>query len=367
MLLLVTVGLVLAGLILLIVGFVQDSLTLIYLSIACAAVAGLALIVFSRLSRRSAVTVAAEGMPAAAAPASPLVTAGVAPAHAGRTVESASPAPRPATATRSGAGSDPREPVVARQASPPEDDRFHPGEPTPAQPVRAAAPVAPAATTRIDPVRAPEPAPVAADAGGSDDEWEVDWGDEVLFPIEDYDELRVAEIVPLLPELEPDELEEVRDREAATKNRASILARIDELMGNTAPPPVPAKSASRKAPAAKSAPAKAPAATGKPAAAKKAASPTKASASKAPTSKAVASRATEPAKAAGAKAAQRGAADSAKAAAKKAPAKSAPAPASTKKAAAAKKASPAKASGPAKDAGPAKKAAASKSTPRKRS
>ena len=368
MLLLVTVGLVLAGLILLIVGFVQDSLTLIYLSIACAAIAGLALIVFSRLSRRSAVTVAAEGMPAAAAPASPLVTAGVAPAHAGRTVESASPAPRPATAARSGAGSDPREPVVARQASVPEDDRFHPGEPTPAQPVRAAAPAAPAATTRMDPVRVPEPAPAAADAGGSDDEWEVDWGDEVLFPIEDYDELRVAEIVPLLPELEPDELEEVRDREAATKNRASILARIDELMGNTTPPPVPAKPAPRKAPAAKSAPAKAPAATGKPAPAKKAAAPTKAGASKA-----AASRSTEPAKAAAAKAAQRGAADSARSAAKKAPAKSAPAPAkapaATKKAAAkdapAKTAAAKKAS-PARETGAAKKAGASKTTPRKR-
>lgn len=361
MLLLVTVGLVLAGLILLIVGFVQDSLTLIYLSIACAAVAGLALIVFSRLSRRSAVTVAAEGIPAAAASPSPLVTAGVAPAHAGRTMESAQPASRP-TASRSGAAPEPREPVAARQASAPEEDRFHPGEPTPPQAVRAAAPVAPAATTRLEQVRVPDPAPVAADAS-DDDEWAVDWGDEVLFPIEDYDELRVAEIIPLLPELDPDELEEVRDREAATKNRASILARIDELTGNATPPQAPAKPAPRKAPAAKPAPAKAPAATSRPAAAKKAAAPAKASASKA-----TASKVTGPAKAAAAKATRSGAADSAKAAPTKAPAKSAPAaakaPATTKKAAA--KEAPAKTAA-AKKASPAKKAGASKSTPRKRS
>ena len=378
MLLLVTVGLVLAGLILLIVGFVQDSLTLIYLSIACAAVAGLALIVFSRLSRRSAVA-AAEGIPAAGASPSPLVTAGVAPAHAGRTRESAPPAPRPATAARPGAAPETREPVAARQATAPEEDRFDPGEPTPPQPVRAAAPVAPAATTRLEQVRAPDPAPIAADAS-DEDEWAVDWGDEVLFPIEDYDELRVAEIIPLLPELDPDELEEVRDREAATKNRASILVRIDELMGNVTPPAAPPKPAPRKAPAARSAPPKAPAATSKTAAANKAAAPTKASASKA-----VASKAAGTAKAAAAKATRPGAGDGAKAAAAKAPAKPAPAAAkaqaNTKKAAAkevpaktaaAKKASPAKANGPAKataaakETGAAKKAAASKSTPRKR-
>ena len=52
MLLLVTVALVLAGLGLLILGFVRDSVTDIYASIACAAVAGVALVVFNRLSRR---------------------------------------------------------------------------------------------------------------------------------------------------------------------------------------------------------------------------------------------------------------------------------------------------------------------------
>ena len=318
MLLLVTVGLVLAGLILLIVGFVQDSLTLIYLSIACAAIAGLALIVFSRLSRRQAVTMAAEGVPAAAAPASPLVTAAVAPAAG--TMESAPPA-RPSVPARPAPAP---EPAVARAATAADDDRFDPGEPTSPQPLRA--PVAAAAaeaTTALEQVRVP----AAADPAPAD-EWEVDWGDEVLFPIEDYDELRVAEIVPLLPELDPDELEEVRDREAATKNRASIIARIDELLGTTAPPaktPAPAKKApARKAPAAKSAASKAPAPAGK-TAAKKAPAPSKTAPSKTAASKAAASKAAAPAKKA-----------SAKEAPSKAPASKKAAPA--KKAAAASKA-----------------------------
>ncbi len=63
MLLLVTVLLVLAGLVLLIVGFIQDTLGLIYVSIGCAAVAGVALIVFGRLSRRRAVRLAIDGGP----------------------------------------------------------------------------------------------------------------------------------------------------------------------------------------------------------------------------------------------------------------------------------------------------------------
>ena len=63
MLLLVTVLLVVGGLVLLLVGFVQDSLTLIYLSIGCAAVAGVALTVFGRLSRRRALRLVTDGAP----------------------------------------------------------------------------------------------------------------------------------------------------------------------------------------------------------------------------------------------------------------------------------------------------------------
>src|SRR5205823_13687918 len=46
-----------------------------------------------------------------------------------------------------------------------------------------------------------------------EEEEEADVGDEGIFPIADYDDLKAAEVVSLLPELDDDELEQVRDRE----------------------------------------------------------------------------------------------------------------------------------------------------------
>ena len=66
-LLLLTVLLVVAGLVLLIVGYVGDTLLLIWLGTLCAAVAGVVLIVFSRLSRRRALR-----MPIDVAPVAPM-------------------------------------------------------------------------------------------------------------------------------------------------------------------------------------------------------------------------------------------------------------------------------------------------------
>jgi hypothetical protein len=76
------------------------------------------------------------------------------------------------------------------------------------------------------------------------------------FPIDRYDELRVTEILPLLANLGSEDLKMVREEEAAGKARASILARIDGLLsrsggGGTARP------APAKRPAAKKAPSKA--------------------------------------------------------------------------------------------------------------
>ena len=239
MLLLVTVALVFAGLVLLIVGFVQDSLSLIYLSIACAAVAGIALIVFSRLSRRRAVRLALDGVPAAAAPPSPLLN-------------------RPRMADDA---ADRRVRPGARQQAPAYDEReqlapqpatsraVFPGEFADEDDVTERQPA-----MRPAPQMEREPQPQfaygrsEATAGHWEEEgdWEEDWGDEVVFPIEDYDDLRVAEILPLLPQLEPDELEDVRDREHNTKARATIIARIDELLGagteGPAEVPAPARS-----------------------------------------------------------------------------------------------------------------------------
>ena len=123
-------------------------------------------------------------------------------------------------------------------------------------------------------------------------------------PIEDYDDLRVSEILPLLTELDGVELADVRRRESAGRARAMILNRIDELSGGVA-------AAAKKAPAKKAGAKKAPA---KKAVAKKAPATKAAAAKKAPAKKAAAKKA--PAKKA--------------AVAKKAPAKKAAAKKATK-------------------------------------
>jgi hypothetical protein len=129
--------------------------------------------------------------------------------------------------------------------------------------------------------------------------------EEEPFPIEDYDDLRANEIMPLLPQLYADELERVRDHESAGANRGAILEKIDELLS---PTPAPAKKATaakktsapakktpapKKAPVAKKAPAKSAVAkstaapVAKKAPAKKAAAPAKKTAApkKAPAAK----------------------------------------------------------------------------------
>ena len=91
----------------------------------------------------------------------------------------------------------------------------------------------------------PEPAPAAA-AGGD-------------FPIASYDSLRVGQILPLLRDLDEAELDEVRQYEAAGKNRSGILDRIDFLAGGGTRPAVtavaapPVQAAAPAAPAAKAA------------------------------------------------------------------------------------------------------------------
>ncbi|MBW3580272.1 MAG: hypothetical protein KY431_04475, partial [Actinobacteria bacterium] len=74
---------------------------------------------------------------------------------------------------------------------------------------------------------------VAPDAQPADAEGEAQ--EVPFFPIADYDELTVGEILPLLPELYDDELDVVEDRERATKNRAAILSRLAELREQAAP------------------------------------------------------------------------------------------------------------------------------------
>src|SRR5207248_6040739 len=71
-----------------------------------------------------------------------------------------------------------------------------------------------------------------------------EFGDEEVFPIADYDDLKAAEVVSLLPELDDDELDDVRDREERGANRATVVNRIDQLLGKE---PAPVKKQAKKA------------------------------------------------------------------------------------------------------------------------
>jgi hypothetical protein len=91
------------------------------------------------------------------------------------------------------------------------------------------------ADAEVDDVEAePEPTPARAAARPapsvpslSDD----DWDDEAVFPIADYDELTADQIIPLLSQLEDDELEDVKAREAAGQGRKSVITEIDRQLG----------------------------------------------------------------------------------------------------------------------------------------
>jgi hypothetical protein len=191
-LLLVTIGLVVIAAVALVIGFVSNQLPPIYISIGCSFVAAVVLALFSRLSRRQAAQATARG----AAPSPLFGTEEIAPATASTD-------------------------ILVRAGVP----RFEDEEEVEAGPPAEIRPVAVAA--------------------------EPMWA-ETVFPIAEYEELRVAEILPLLPELDADELEQVRDHEQSGRNRATILSRISQLLASApagvewgieeelAPPPLPA-------------------------------------------------------------------------------------------------------------------------------
>jgi hypothetical protein len=254
-LLLLTIALVLVGALSLVIGFVGGSQAPIFISIACSLLAGGVLVVFSRMSRRSAA-------PATGGPA-PLTGDG-APATQRQAavsdaeVEEAVSEPEPVSAGRSpgafSAGEFPIEdydellvseilPLLA-ELDVDELDLVRVRE----QDGKARATL----LRRIEQLGEGEGEPTAAvpafaargaaeeDDGGDEDE-------ELMFPIEDYDDLRVSEILPLLPELYDDELELVAERERDGANRASVLNRIDDLLGGEEPAPAPKKAAAKKA------------------------------------------------------------------------------------------------------------------------
>ncbi len=298
MVLLVTIGLVIVSAVTLLLGFAQDSVGLIYVSIGCSVFAAVILIIAGRSAGAARVTTASGPSPLDLPPPDAggfpiadydeLLVTEVVPLLGALSVS---------------------ELAVVRS-------REESG--------KARASVLRRIDTEME-LRQNPPSPVSDDFDDAFEEFDeptmavpsvaptgLPAGDEEPFPIEDYDDLRAGEIMPLLPQLYADELERVAAYERAGANRGAIVEKIDELL---APTPAAKKSApAKKATAAKKAPPKKTAAPAKKA-------PPKKTAAKAPAAKktAPAKKAAAPAKKAPAK----------KAAAKKAPAK---------KAAAAKKA-----------------------------
>ncbi|MEO7555836.1 MAG: hypothetical protein ABIV94_04440, partial [Acidimicrobiales bacterium] len=185
LLVLLSFGLVLVATVLLVLGLLVDSgLSLIYASIGLSVVAAIVLFVAVRVSKPK------DGAPAIPAPLRP--------------------------------------------------------EPTPAP--EAVAVPAPHETTGVLPIAEPAvpAAPAPAAVAGDESEWlaaDQTWGDTdeawddadvVDFPIADYDELTVEEVMPLLPQLYTDEIPVVEARERAGQSRPEILDELARLGGGAA-------------------------------------------------------------------------------------------------------------------------------------
>lgn len=311
MVVLVSFLLVLAAAVTLVVGLLQSGLTLIYLSIGCSVVAGLVLAVAVLRGRPEpkAAPYVAPPRPVSPAPAVPSYT---------RSFESYEPEPEPADEPwrveppptparrfgRPAAAEEPEEEVASpvagyarraagRGASVTTADI---ASTMPAATAKGAFPIsdyeslrAPELLRRVDEldsVAALEEVRAAEAAGKNrvsiiaridsrletlrEPSWDIDeaaWegaepaaaepgpdaGDDL--PIPDYDGLRVGQILPLLRDLDPGALAEVRAYEEAGKGRSTILDRIDFLAGGgtrpaAAGPAAPAAAAAAAEPAA---------------------------------------------------------------------------------------------------------------------
>lgn len=252
MFVLISFVLVLVATGLLVVGFVQGGLALIYISIACSIAAGIILAVAVKVARPTAT-------PAAVAPtqtSAPVSAESVTAAVAVVTVPSDDEADQVDLAPGATASDD--------DGYEDDDDDFFPIADYDELRVNEILPLLPelyadeldvveereragkarkVVLSRIVALRAVAPVgdEAVADHGVDaelataviEEEWAAadDDEEEGFFPIADYDELRVSEILPLLSQLTRDELVEVRQREVAGANRKSILGDIDRRTG----------------------------------------------------------------------------------------------------------------------------------------
>lgn len=230
MLVLVSFVLVLAAAVTLVVGLLQSGLTLIYLSIACSVLAGVVLAVAvlrGRPEPKAAPVGRSYTAPAAAPP--PPVPASVGAPSTPSTSSWSPPTPAP-----------PPPPPPAIESGPSDDA------------ATKAAGAALLGRLRGRKAGTGDATPAPATDGDTDGDVEVqpmvvgstdvtaqmpaagEPGDD--FPVPDYERLRANELLAKLPDLDRNQLEVVRDREAAGKNRFTVLARIDGLLAAKSEP-----------------------------------------------------------------------------------------------------------------------------------
>ncbi len=299
MLLLLTIALVLIGAVALVIGFVQEAMFPIYLSIACSLGAAVVLVLFTRLSRaRLAAAPAAAGPADADGPA--LASDLPISDYDDRRVAEIVPLlgdldRRDLELVRRHEADGRNRTTILRRIDDLMDEQADGGD------------------DDIDDAGEDTLVGAAAVFGRDSDDDEGDAEDDDSddgFPIAEYDDLRTAEIIPLLDELTADELEEVADREVDGQNRTAVLDRIDALLGDEDEAPAKKAPAKKKAVASKS--------TAKKKATAKKAPAKKSSAKKAPAKKkATASKATATKKTAAKKAPAKKKAAASKATAKK--------------------------------------------------
>jgi hypothetical protein len=234
-LVLVSFVLVLAAAVTLVVGLLQSGLTLIYLSIACSVLAGVVLAV-AVLRGRPEPKPAAVGRaftpparePVSASVGSQQTTSYTPPAPSYTPPAPSYTPPPPPAPSPEPAGDD----LATKAAGSALLGRLR-GR-------RGAEAEAPAG------VAMPEPEPVAtfapetaSEPGPATTEMPVARTSPVAdadFPIPDYDRTRAIDLLAELPALDRNQLEAVREREAAGKNRFTIMNRIDALLATKAEP-----------------------------------------------------------------------------------------------------------------------------------
>jgi hypothetical protein len=220
-LVLVSFVLVLAAAVTLVVGLLQSGLTLIYLSIGCSVLAGVVLAVAvlrGRPEPRAAAPVGRSFTPPAAAPPQPAVVGAPASTSAYESTTTFTPPPSPPPPPPPSPAPGPTDDAATKAAGTALLGRLRRRTEEPAEAPPAAATPAPAPEPEYEPE--PATAQYAAVSAEADDG----------FPIADYDRMRATDLLRQLGSLDRNQLEAVRERESAGKNRFTIMSRIDVLL-----------------------------------------------------------------------------------------------------------------------------------------